>query len=214
MNEQQEREAFEAAIRDLDGSGSYLGRCCEGYDDHATSRAWSMWKARSALAANEKVPSRATDIATALALPGCERLKEWAEIGPVQRAAVEEFAYALAANVPAGFLETARRIVQEYANKNPKWPMWNNGESEPTIQDPHGAHAWLEQAAMLAAAPACTCPSGDGSLRWPCPKHPAQAAERCQHAGQCHPGFCPCQASREKPTPTAPPPVPNTQPGA
>lgn len=21
-------------------------------------------------------------------------------------------------------------------------------------------------------APACTCPSGDGSLRWPCPAHP------------------------------------------
>lgn len=31
--------------------------------------------------------------------------------------------------------------------------------------------------AMLAAAPTqpsqqCTCPSGDGSLRWPCPSHP------------------------------------------
>jgi len=32
---------------------------------------------------------------------------------------------------------------------------------------------------MLAAAPkpeaqaVCTCPSGDGSLRWPCPSHPA-----------------------------------------
>jgi hypothetical protein len=29
--------------------------------------------------------------------------------------------------------------------------------------------------AMIAAAPtpeACTCPSGDGSLRWPCPSHP------------------------------------------
>lgn len=23
---------------------------------------------------------------------------------------------------------------------------------------------------------ACTCPSGDGSLRWPCPKHPPEAA--------------------------------------
>lgn len=34
--------------------------------------------------------------------------------------------------------------------------------------------------AMLAAAPqppeACTCPSGDGSLRWPCPQHPPEAA--------------------------------------
>ena len=33
--------------------------------------------------------------------------------------------------------------------------------------------------AMLAAAPTppsqqCTCPSGDGSLRWPCPSHPPE----------------------------------------
>ena len=30
--------------------------------------------------------------------------------------------------------------------------------------------------AALAAKP-CTCPSGDGSLRWPCPEHPAPAPE-------------------------------------
>ena len=34
--------------------------------------------------------------------------------------------------------------------------------------------------AMLAAAPkpdpaTCTCPSGDGSLRWPCPTHPPES---------------------------------------
>ena len=56
--------------------------------------------------------------------------------------------------------------------------------------------------AALAAKP-CTCPSGDGSLRWPCPVHPAPAPEAkpeaqqakpatCPHIGQCHPGFCPC----------------------
>lgn len=28
------------------------------------------------------------------------------------------------------------------------------------------------RAAMLQAEPVCTCPSGDGSLRWPCPVHP------------------------------------------
>lgn len=27
------------------------------------------------------------------------------------------------------------------------------------------------RAAMLQAEPVCTCPSGDGSLRWPCPVH-------------------------------------------
>lgn len=30
-------------------------------------------------------------------------------------------------------------------------------------------------AAMLQAAPVCTCPSGDGSLRWPCPVHPGNS---------------------------------------
>ncbi|CAH5526137.1 hypothetical protein [Klebsiella oxytoca] len=28
------------------------------------------------------------------------------------------------------------------------------------------------RAAMLQTQPICTCPSGDGSLRWPCPEHP------------------------------------------
>jgi hypothetical protein len=25
-------------------------------------------------------------------------------------------------------------------------------------------------------APICSCPSGDGSLRWPCPQHPPEVA--------------------------------------
>lgn len=31
------------------------------------------------------------------------------------------------------------------------------------------------RAAMLPATPVCTCPSGDGSLRWPCPVHPGNS---------------------------------------
>lgn len=31
------------------------------------------------------------------------------------------------------------------------------------------------RAAMLQGAPVCTCPSGDGSLRWPCPVHPGNS---------------------------------------
>ncbi len=31
------------------------------------------------------------------------------------------------------------------------------------------------RAAMLQASPVCTCPSGDGSLRWPCPVHPGNS---------------------------------------
>ena len=29
----------------------------------------------------------------------------------------------------------------------------------------------------------CTCPSGDGSLRWPCPQHPANIAQPVQQPG-------------------------------
>lgn len=30
----------------------------------------------------------------------------------------------------------------------------------------------------------CTCPSGDGSLRWPCPAHPPESAESCTTCGK------------------------------
>lgn len=35
-------------------------------------------------------------------------------------------------------------------------------------------YARAQQAAL--ESPACTCPSGDGSLRWPCMQHPPEAA--------------------------------------
>lgn len=41
---------------------------------------------------------------------------------------------------------------------------WNIDESKASIN--------ACRAAMLQAEPKCTCPSGDGSLRWPCPVHP------------------------------------------
>ena len=60
--------------------------------------------------------------------------------------------------VPVEFIEAGQRIAQDYARTNPKWPMWDNGEAEPKVQDPCGAHAWLERAAMLAAAPTPPAP--------------------------------------------------------
>lgn len=43
------------------------------------------------------------------------------------------------------------------------------------------------RAAMLHTKPDCTCPSGDGSLRWPCPEHPrnspAQDGNSPAHSG-------------------------------
>lgn len=35
------------------------------------------------------------------------------------------------------------------------------------------------RAAMLQASPVCTCPSGNGSLRWPCPVHPGNSPAIC-----------------------------------
>ncbi|SWK16541.1 Eaa1 [Klebsiella pneumoniae] len=37
------------------------------------------------------------------------------------------------------------------------------------------AEALACRAAMLQAEPVCTCPSGDGSLRWPCSVHPGNS---------------------------------------
>lgn len=49
--------------------------------------------------------------------------------------------------------------------------------SENDIPRTEKAQNWLRacRAAMLQAAPVCTCPSGDGSLRWPCPVHPGNS---------------------------------------
>lgn len=51
-----------------------------------------------------------------------------------------------------------------------------------------GGHDEIDAIALRAIARAleqpegreavCTCPSGDGSLRWPCPKHPPQQQEK------------------------------------
>ena len=47
-----------------------------------------------------------------------------------------------------------------------------------------GAYVWFDLPFRLRSAanaqpapvvPACTCPSGDGSLRWPCPVHPGNS---------------------------------------
>ncbi|WP_230514999.1 dATP/dGTP pyrophosphohydrolase domain-containing protein, partial [Klebsiella pneumoniae] len=47
--------------------------------------------------------------------------------------------------------------------------MMLNGVCEPKIGFGTGWNAC--RATMLQASPVCTCPSGGGSLRWPCPVH-------------------------------------------
>lgn len=78
--------------------------------------------------------NNATAIDSALADPACQRLAEWAAIGPVQRAAVESFADRLAQPGPvlwycitADHLATlcvdeadARRCVEQYDRTYPR----------------------------------------------------------------------------------------------
>ena len=54
---------------------------------------------------------------------------------------------------------------------------WNNDIDCPLAGRDAKSAAWLawNYRAMLQAAPVCTCPSGDGSLRWPCPVHPGNS---------------------------------------
>ena len=61
--------------------------------------------------------------------------------------------------------------------KNNGWADFNGGKPEKVkaetiitaLREPHPDAC---RAAMLQASPVCTCPSGDGSLRRPCPVHP------------------------------------------
>jgi hypothetical protein len=61
-------------------------------------------------------------IAAALADPACTRLREWAAIGPVQRAAVQSFADRLAAapSVPAGWVDAVMEQAQVFASAHPQ----------------------------------------------------------------------------------------------
>ena len=191
MNEQQERSAFERWYEGycLPGEADWFRRDADDPDEYKhghTSEAWAGWQARAALAANEKQPNRATDIATALALPGCERLREWAEIGPVQRAAVEEFVYALAANVPADPVATMRELGFRFAldddlrQKADKIASLLRGSrANYQVEQEAAALIWLMRDA-LAAAPT---PEADAwRNRWPStaavhPDAPAQAQQ-------------------------------------
>lgn len=58
-------------------------------------------------------------------------------------------------------------------------PLYRHAQPAPVVpelrvdwQENEFSAGWNAcRAAMLQASPVCTCPSGDGSLRWPCPVH-------------------------------------------
>ena len=64
---------------------------------------------------------------------------------------------------------------------------WADAEIERLTRERNVLQIDLERAERIAALRAdetsCTCPSGDGSLRWPCPVHPPSAERRC-HCGK------------------------------
>ncbi|HHH3882937.1 TPA: DUF550 domain-containing protein [Klebsiella quasipneumoniae subsp. similipneumoniae] len=59
---------------------------------------------------------------------------------------------------------TQAMIEKLAVNKQREWPEPKDGEPRLHIK---------EQPAPIASV--CTCPSGDGSLRWPCPAHPGNS---------------------------------------
>lgn len=121
----------------------------------ATGETLSAWEdANEALAAHDAEQAALRDLECPpdpemvdRALAAADQLRAYALAARQQAPVPEGFVL-----VPVEFIEAGQRVAQEYARTNPKWPMWDNGEAEPKVQDPCGVHAWLEQAAMLAAA--------------------------------------------------------------
>ncbi|EPR8072977.1 DUF550 domain-containing protein [Klebsiella pneumoniae] len=59
---------------------------------------------------------------------------------------------------------TQAMIEKLAVNKQRSWPEPKDGEPRQHIK-----------AQPAPVGPVCTCPSGDGSLRWPCPVHPGNS---------------------------------------
>ncbi|HHL0138531.1 TPA: hypothetical protein ACQZLU_001049 [Klebsiella pneumoniae] len=73
-----------------------------------------------------------------------------------------------------------------YTHPSPSIPSavtWCPKCNDTGLADSGGVQPWGEpiliecdcRAEPAPAAPVCTCPSGDGSLRWPCPVHPGNS---------------------------------------
>ena len=89
--------------------------------------------------------------------------------------------------VPDELLKEYLRLVDcmlsDYRNSNygdaQRW-IGHIVEASDAFEEKHGLSPWEMarkncRAAMLQENPVCTCPSGDGSLRWPCPVHPGNS---------------------------------------
>ena len=70
-------------------------------------------------------------------------------------------------------------LVGVNADPDP-WQGWLDWRRPPQVgeEDAELSTIWTDLGATpmtyLIEAKTCTCPSGDGSLRWPCPVHPPE----------------------------------------
>jgi hypothetical protein len=71
-------------------------------------------------------------------------------------------------------------VAKQSKNEGRIWPDWRTADPDKAIE-----HDRTFDAAMQASTPGepkCTCPSGDGSLRWPCDVH--QPAAQASTSGE------------------------------
>lgn len=71
-------------------------------------------------------------------------------------------------------ITTARQMYNEYSGSHPtihcnRFPSWNELSAD-------YKNEWYAKA-VTELMKSCTCPSGNGSLRWPCPIHPPVEVE-------------------------------------
>lgn len=82
-----------------------------------------------------------------------------------------------------GYIDRGRETAYLWGKQNSETgdvPLYRHAQPAPVVpelrvdwQENEFSAGWNAcRAAMLQAEPVCTCPSGDGSLRWPCPVHP------------------------------------------
>ncbi|MDT8624872.1 hypothetical protein RRW91_17505 [Klebsiella grimontii] len=156
--------------------------------------------ARMALAAmdSEPVAWMVVDIDTGERIIRCDR--SYIE-GPCQPLYRHAKLGSVVDNEPYGFTDGDRRGMiyePQYADRlNNPLPVYRHAQPAPVVLKDHqirelvnqlrdvaikyhGAGQLREQIARVVRAAfqaqlVCTCPSGDGSLRWPCPEHPSNS---------------------------------------
>lgn len=78
----------------------------------------------------------------------------------------------------SNILKMAKQMYDEYSGNHPtihcnRFPSWSELHNE-------DKEKWCAKA-TAELMKSCTCPSGNGSLRWPCPVHPPVDTELCNN---------------------------------